>query len=246
MMNDHTDTCPQRFDPYAGIHKGLRSMLADSLLALGRLDGDNESELRATVAQLVSTLEFCQAHARHENNFIHPAIEARSPGTSNAMAVDHALHEQAIVQLQQAAQRLSATSATQRDSRIRDLYRRMALFMAHTLEHLHHEETAHNAALWASYTDAQIEELHDELVASIEPAQALFAMRWMLPAMNPTERADLVHKLRATAPLPVVEAMLAAVRDVLDAQAWSRLVAIASVGPQGVQPLQHTVADFTA
>jgi hypothetical protein len=245
-MNGHTDTRPQRFDPYAGIHKGLRALLADSLLALGRLDGDNERELHATIAQLVSTLAFCHAHAHHENHFIHPAIEVKSPGTSNAMAVDHALHEQAIVQLQQAAQKLPATPPAQRASKILDLYRRMALFMAHTLEHLHHEETSHNAALWASYTDAQIEELHDELVASIEPEQALFAMRWMLPAMNPAERASLVHKLRVTAPPPAVDAVLAAVRDVLDTKAWSRLAAIASASPQGVQPSQPAVADLAA
>lgn len=235
-MNDSTHARPQRFDPYAGIHKGLRTLLADSLLALGRLDGDNESELQATLAQLLSALAFCQAHAQHENHFLHPAIEVRSPGASNAMAIDHALHEQAIVQLQQAAQALPATPPAQRAAKILDLYRRMALFMAHTLEHLHHEETAHNQTLWASYTDVQIEELHDELVASIGPEQSLFAMRWMLPAMNPAEQAGLVHKLCATAPPPVVDAVLATVRDVLDAPTWSRLAAIASVRPQGVLP----------
>lgn len=223
-MNGQPAGQAPRFDPYAAVHKGLRALMADTLLALGRTDIDDPGELHTTTVRLVEMLDFCRSHARHENQFLHPAIEVRAPGSSGATAIDHALHEQAIDQLRKSAQQLPQTPVALRATAMLELYRSVALFVAHNLEHLHHEETAHNATLWAHYTDAQIEVLHDELVASIEPAQSIFIMRWMLPAMNPMERAHLMRKLRATAPPPVVEAVLRAVQDVMEPQAWALLV----------------------
>ena len=201
-MNGQPAGRTPRFDPYAAVHKGLRALMADTLLALGRTDASDAAALQATTERLLEMLEFCRSHAHHENEFLHPAIEARSPGTSSATVIDHTLHEQAIEQLKKAARQLPESPAEQRAAALLELYRGVALFVAHNLEHLHHEETTHNATLWAYYTDAQIEALHDELVASIEPEQSIFIMRWMLPAMNPAERAHLMRKLRATAPPP--------------------------------------------
>ena len=222
-MNGQPAGRTPRFEPYAAVHKGLRALMADTLLALGRTDASDGAELQATTERLLEMLEFCRSHTRHENEFLHPAIEARSPGTSSATVIDHTLHEQAIDQLKKAARQLPESPAEQRAAALLELYRGVALFVAHNLEHLHHEETTHNATLWAYYTDAQIEALHDELVASIEPEQSIFIMRWMLPAMNPAERAHLMRKLRATAPPPVIDAVLQAVRGALDPQAWQAL-----------------------
>ena len=53
------------------------------------------------------------------------------------------------------------------------LYRQLTLFMAHNFEHMNEEETAHNAVLWAHYTDAELVGIHDALVASIPPHEML-------------------------------------------------------------------------
>ena len=232
-MNGPLAGAAPRFDPYAAVHKGLRALMADTLIAMGRVDVGNPGEFHRTIDRVVEMLDFCRSHARHENQFLHPAIEMRAPGSTGASAIDHALHEQAIDQLKKTALQLPETPVAQRTMAVLELYRSVALFVAHNLEHLHREETAHNTTLWAHYTDAQIEALHDELVASIEPAQSIFIMRWMLPAMNPAERERLVRRLRATAPPQVVEAVLHAVRDVLEPQAWSVLAALPAATANG-------------
>src|SRR6478735_7927880 len=83
----------QRFDLYTGIHKALRALMADTLLAVGRMDVADELELAQVTQRVIELLEFCRSHLRHENEFVHSAIEARAPGASGAIAHDHVHHE---------------------------------------------------------------------------------------------------------------------------------------------------------
>ena len=41
-----------RYDIYAGIHKAARAMFADALLALGRMDADDDAERADALARL--------------------------------------------------------------------------------------------------------------------------------------------------------------------------------------------------
>ena len=97
--------------------------------------------------------------------------------------------------------------------------------MAHNLEHMHVEESAHNSALWAYYTDAELVDLHNRLVASIPPEEMMFCMRWMVPFMNPGERAAVLADMRAHAPAPAFAAVLEMVRPHLQAREWDKLMA---------------------
>ena len=76
-----TTTHP-RFDIYAIIHKGLRAAMTDALLAAGRVDARDAREVTDTVARVDALLGFCQLHLEKENKFVHPAMEARRPGSA--------------------------------------------------------------------------------------------------------------------------------------------------------------------
>ena len=103
------------------------------------------------------------------------------------------------------------------------LYRELALFAAENFRHMHVEETAHNAVLWARYTDAELVAVHDALVASIPPDEMMAISRWLLPFMNPLERFHVVADMRAKAPGPAFEAMLQGVRPYLAPRDWDKL-----------------------
>ena len=85
------------------------------------------------------------------------------------------------------------------------------------------EETAHNAVLWARYTDAELVDIHNALVASIPPADMMFSLRWLVPSMNPTERAALLRDMQAHAPEPAFAAALDVVRPHLTPNDWAKL-----------------------
>ena len=212
-----------RMDMYAGIHKALRALMADTLLAVGRMDCGDQLELAQTTQRVVELLDFCYSHLTHENEFVHAAMEARAPGASAAAAHEHAEHEQSIAALREAVEALRASPAEHRPGRAADLYRALALFIAGNFQHMHVEETAHNAVLWARYTDAELIEIHDALVASIPPEEMMFVLRWMVPYMNPAERAGMLGDMKAHAPAPAFAAALGIVRPHLSAREWEKL-----------------------
>ena len=214
---------PARMDMYAGIHKALRAFMVDTLLAVGRMDVTQEDSLSRAAAQVVELLDFCTAHLQHENDFVHTAMEARAPGASDAISHEHDEHLAHIAQLRSTTEALAGQSIPARMATAAQLYRELGCFVAQNFEHMHVEETAHNAVLWAHYTDDELGAIHDALVGSIPPAEMMTVARWMLPAMNPLERAAVLSDMRAKAPPPAFQAVLATVRPHLSEVEWSRL-----------------------
>ena len=212
-----------RVDLYAGIHKALRAVMADTLLALGRMDHDDALELAQTTQRVLELLEFCRSHLQHENDFVHAAMESRAAGSSGQIAHEHKEHVEAIEQLANRTTALLQCELAARAERTLALYRALSLFIAHNFEHMHVEETAHNAVLWARFTDAELMEIHGALVASIPPEEMMFVVRWMVPFMNPAERTAMLADMRAHAPAPAFTAALDVIRPHLSEREWTKL-----------------------
>ncbi|MDO8280703.1 MAG: hypothetical protein Q7T63_21630, partial [Burkholderiaceae bacterium] len=51
-----------RFDMYTGIHKALRALMADTLLALGRMDPRDEADVAQASQRVLELLDFCGSH----------------------------------------------------------------------------------------------------------------------------------------------------------------------------------------
>lgn len=225
-------TQPARVDLYVGIHKALRALMADTLLDLGRTDTDDTEECHAIGGRILELLDFCANHLKHENNFIHTAIEARAAGASAVMAHEHDEHEAHIQGLKSKVSALRQQAGGQLASAIvLDLYRDLALFVAHNFQHMHVEETTHNTVLWARYTDAELLALHDRLLASIPPAEMMCTLRWLVPSMNPAERTALLKDMQAHAPAPAFEGAMALVQPHLNNREWSKLTRSLGLAP---------------
>jgi hypothetical protein len=220
-----------RLDLYAPIHKALRNFMNDTLLRVGRLDVADAEEVQRTLAQCDELLALCESHVHHENDFMHPAIEARQPSGSMRIAHEHEEHLQSIGELRDEVAALRATIADVRPALALRLYRHLALFVAANFQHMHIEETAHNAALWAHYSDAELMQLHGRLMASIDPREHLLVGRWMLPALTPEERAAVVRGMQAETPPEALIGLLAHIRPHLDDKAWTQLSQAASTHP---------------
>ena len=212
-----------RMDMYTGIHKAIRACMADALLNLGRADVQDECELDDVTGRVLDLLALSQSHLRHENDFVHRAIEARAAGGSAAIAHDHGEHEQHIATLQAATQALRAAAPELRQPAANLLYRELAGFIAENFRHMAVEETAHNALLWEHYTDSELVDIHDALVASIPPQEMMRVARWLVPFLNPAERAALLADMRAKAPPPAFDAMVDGIRPLLRGDEWAKL-----------------------
>ena len=212
-----------RVDLYVGIHKAMRALMVDILVAVGRMDPQDESEFEGVSSRVLQLADFCTSHLTHENEFVHVALEACQPGSSARIAHEHVEHGDAIARLKEAVLRMRRCAGAQREHEALALYRQLALFIAHNFEHMHTEETAHNQTLWAHYSDEELMALHGRLVASVPPQENLFVMRWMIPAMTPAERLEALGGMKAHAPAPAFAAVLNAVQPHLDLQGWAQL-----------------------
>jgi hypothetical protein len=212
-----------RLDLYAPIHKALRSFMSDTLGRLGRMDATDADELQDTLQQFEALMALCASHVQHEDQFMHPAIEARQPAGSARIAHEHEEHLQSIAELRDEAAALRAAPAAARATLALRLYRHLALFVAANFQHMHIEETAHNAALWAHYSDAELMQLHGRLMSAIDPREHLLVARWMLPALTPAERCAVVGGMKAEAPPEAFLGLMAQVRPHLSCQTWTQL-----------------------
>lgn len=209
-----------RVDLYGGIHKALRLFMADTLSRVGRLDTGDADELAATMAQLRALLELCRSHVAHENEFVHAAIEARRPGASQRIAAEHVEHLDAIAGLEA---EVAALAALPREPAAQRLYRHLARFVAENFEHMHLEESSHNATLWSLYSDAELLEIHQRILAAVEPAEMALVLRWMVPAMTPAERAGMLGEMQRQMPPEAMRGVLEIARAQLDDTAWGKL-----------------------
>jgi len=209
-------TATPRFDLYAHIHKALRLFMMDTLQHLSRLDVHDAEDLAAGLAQLSALLDAAEHHVQRENQYVHPAIEARRTGESLAIAVEHDEHLEAIAALRAEATALHDLPSPAAAHR---LYRHFAGFVAENFEHMGVEETRHNQALWAAYSDEELLGIHGRILASVGPQEMSVMLRWMVPALTPAERALVIGGLPAAVQAPV----LAASRPLLNDGAWAKL-----------------------
>lgn len=220
-----------RFNMYAGIHKALRALMADTLITVGRADPTDAADVAHAATRVGELMDLCASHVAHENNFVHPALEARCPGVCEPVAQDHEGHLHHITHLGDAARGLAGLEAAEREAALQALYLALALFVADNFQHMHVEETAHNTALWAAYSDAELIGIHDALLATIPPAEMMLVMRWMLPQLNAPERLGVMQGMRAGAPAPVFEGMLTATQGLLNQRDWTKLALGLGVPP---------------
>lgn len=219
-----SDATP-RIDLYLFVHKGLRAFLGDTLERCGRMDVADSAEVTDTLAQVRSLIELCRAHLHKEEEFLHPAMEARRPGSAGETRGDHAAQLEAFADIETSVRAVEASSGAQRAAAALGLYHQLALFMAENLEHMHVEETANNEVLWAAYSDEELRALQRELVGAIAPAQMALFLRWMIPAMTPAERALLLIGIKQHAPPGAFSQTVNGLKVHLKERDWNKLMA---------------------
>ncbi|HKO55334.1 MAG TPA: hemerythrin domain-containing protein [Thermoanaerobaculia bacterium] len=175
---------------YRDVHKGIRALLFDLVQKSGRLDFADKAAVARYRAELKTAIDFLMGHAEHENRFIGPLLAEHAPELARRIGAIHEDQEHELPELLAMIDRGAAHGFVLELARI----------SGELLVHMTEEEEVLMPTLWASMTDAEIIAVHEALVASIPPDEMAYALSWMLPSMNPAERAALLGGIRATAP----------------------------------------------
>ena len=188
----------RRWDIYGPIHKGLRRAHGAMAARLG--SADYAADLRPLLAELRAHLEIAGQHLAHEEDYIHAALAARAPDAVATLEDQHEHHRARFAALEAAIARLEHGAAADRPGLGRVLYLEFSAFVAEDLLHMLHEETVTWPLLCALFSDEELMETEQAIIASLSPDETIVTMQMMLPAMNPEERTGLLTGMKAGAP----------------------------------------------
>jgi class 3 adenylate cyclase len=212
-----------RMDIYAGIHKALRLFMSHTLARVGAADPRDPADVTDALRTLERLLALCEVHLKDENEFIHPALERARPGSAARIAGEHEHHVESFADLRDLAGMVRHSPDATRAAALGRLYRALALFVAENYQHMQVEETAHNALLWASYSDAELADIENAIVASVPPDLMAEALHWFLPALNAPERAGMLAGMKLGMPPEAFAGVLGIAEATLAAADFSKL-----------------------
>ncbi len=209
---------------YLRIHKALRGFMSDTLVRVGRMDPQDPCEIAETAGEVRELLALCRAHLRHENEFVHPAIEQAMAGASAHIAAEHVAHEHEIESLESMVDALER-SADDRSIAAARLHAALGEFIGENFLHMRYEETAHHAVLAAAYTPAQLIDIERRIVASLTPRESEQSLRLFMRYLNAGERAELLRAMKPGVPPQVFGGVLELGRGLLSERDWFKLQA---------------------
>ena len=205
----------ERYDFYAAIHKALRMLMAETLVAVGRVDVEDPASVASVLARIRGLLDLCTVHVEHENDYVHPAIAARAKTWDGKTAHDHEHHVTHIAELRAAVARVESAQPGRRASLLNRLYRDIAVFVADNYLHMEIEQSENNRLLWAHYTDEELLAIEHGIVASFPPDEVMATAPLLAAAATPADRAAMLNGMRQRAPEEVFNTVLERLRPML-------------------------------
>lgn len=175
---------------YREVHKGIRSFLLDLQVRAGQTDWTDAEALGAFRTDAASVFGLLAFHAHHEDAFIAPLLRKAAPEVARILGGSHEDQEETLDDLQAQLAAVDSLAAGHRFSLA------LSRFVGESLVHMADEEEVAMTAMWNAFDDATILEAHGRLVSSIPPETMTAFMRWMIPALNPTERTALQNALK--------------------------------------------------
>lgn len=211
-------------DFYRPVHKGLRLALGRLQTRLGDLDPDDKIETTGVLTELEDFLDLAEIHLIDEEMVIHPALEARSPGSTRVIAGDHDEHRLHFGALRALIAEVAQADEIGRRPAVHRLYLQFSSFMADDLKHMHYEETVTLPLLQTLFSNTDLVAMEGEIVALVPPDKLIGFMQIMLPAMDPSERIGFVSGLHANAPKELFHDIVErAAKPALGEEEWARM-----------------------
>jgi hypothetical protein len=194
---------------------------------LDRIGSGNFSDAAqrdAILSDLRVLLDVCTHHIKHENTFIHPALEERAKEASLRTAREHEEHSRELAELQGMIAELEKAGEQARPLLAHRLYLAFSRFVAENLSHMAEEEQVVLDKLHSHFSDEELMALEGRILSGIAPDLMMTFMKMMIPAMNREERVLLLGGMKQAAPPEAFNAVMqVAARPNLSDADWQDL-----------------------
>ena len=183
-----------RFEIYTPIHKGLRRGVSLLAIKAGKLDLNDEIALRALCDEIQTHAGLVDVHHTLEERFVHPMLNARVPGGAEILEEEHRAVTHHLDNLTSFAARLrEEPDNKQRQDLGLECYLALNRFIGLFWSHLDREEEQAQPTLWRFYSDEELVETWNRLLAAQSAADAKANLELIFAASNMN---DIVGEFR--------------------------------------------------
>jgi hypothetical protein len=193
------------WDLYREIHKAMRFALAGITTRAGCADAGDEQSVRTLLEEWRDVAFVLDGHHAHEDEFCDPLIRRYASDLRDDLEQAHHRADQQLASLHVAAEGIRQATPTDRQRLLVGFHLALADFEASYLPHLHFEERTVMPMLNAAMSDAALEVVTHQIRSSVPPIDMCTYIRYMVPAMNFTERLDMLGGMYAGAPPEVFD-----------------------------------------
>ncbi|MFA7379861.1 MAG: hypothetical protein WC150_05330 [Bacteroidia bacterium] len=195
-------------------HKALRQIMGEFALRLGRLNTEKKEEVQQLKKLGMEMLLLLTDHSKKEDAFIFEKLEQKASGATHTASWQH---EQIHTLQQRITQNIydldSTITATQLYRFYLSFIEFQSVYLAHTLE----EEQTVQSELQKHFTDAELQEIRNNILKSIQPDTMIMWYKHMFPAQTPAENILLLKALQSLPDRTVFERTLQLAESVLPA-----------------------------
>lgn len=194
----------QRLNIFNQVHKGLRAALYETALLLQQANFTSANESDVAMERIKEVLMLFEEHARKEDFYILKAIVPYEPSVADAFEQEHIEDMELSAELSDAVVAFeSLLDNSEREAAGKKINELFAAFIAFNLKHMGKEELVINEILWRYFSDNEILQIQNRIVASTQPWHQDFFSKWMLRGINNSEATSWLLAVERTAP-PIV------------------------------------------
>ena len=196
-----------KVDVYGAVHKGIRYAFFKLLHQVGSLDTADDAAVDAVGQELQQVFQVLKLHQRGEDQFIQPLAHKLESEGARAADREHEEHSVKLQQLEALYQQLRAapTGSDERRGLAARFYAELDVACAENLTHMRQEEARLQPRIWEAVAPPELAELTGRMRGSFAPQEMLLFLTYILPALNPDERAGLLGGMKKNAPPPFFE-----------------------------------------
>jgi len=200
----------ERYNMFHQVHQGLRALLYETALLIQRTDFSFAEEAGGTAGHIEQVVSLFEKHAHTEDSFVFPMLAGYEPSVVTTFEEEHVEDHVIGKTLEDGLKSvLTSENPTERILKGKELQRAYIRFMVFNLQHMAAEEDIINNLLWRYYSDEELQAVTGRIIAHVAPDAMQQYSRWMVRGLNNTEILHWLQGVKATAPAPVFERLLA-------------------------------------
>ena len=213
----------KRPDVYRSIHKALRKAMFEFSLSAGSVNYESDVAVHQLKKQFDELMQLLETHGEKEDTYSLPLLERKMPGASAENEEEHIRIHAEIEALKRKMLRFASVPAKERLAASWEFYYAINEFISGYLMHMQMEEIYVTHLFYELCTDEEIEQTTSAIVRSIPPSEMRLVARYMIPALYPADRYNMLRHIKETAPAVAFEGMMQLCKNILAREEYREL-----------------------